>query len=169
MPAVDAEADREAGTPDAVWLPAPVLGALVEEAGRAAPEEACGLLVGSRAAGGFRITRRVACDNMAPSAMRLRRFEIDPRRVIEEERALRGSAEGVIGFYHSHPEGLPIPSGVDRDYMALWPDAVWVIVGAVGGKPGVRAWRNDEGGPGGVRELEVARHSEKTPESEATG
>jgi proteasome lid subunit RPN8/RPN11 len=103
----------------------------------------------------YEVTRLVVCDNVAPEALRARRFEIDPRRVIEEERALRGSGRAVVGFYHSHPMGLPVPSGTDRDYMALWPDSVWVILAREGPSP-VRAWAVGPGGTGSVIELEVA-------------
>ena len=39
----------------------------------------------------------------------------------------------------------PVPSEVDRTFMALWPDMIWVIVGATpdGAGPRVRAWRLD--------------------------
>jgi proteasome lid subunit RPN8/RPN11 len=128
--------------------------ALIAEAGAVRPEETCGLLVGARTGDHFEITRLVPCDNVAPPALRARRFDIDPRRVIEEERALRGSGRAVVGFYHSHPTGLPVPSGTDRDYMALWPDSIWVILGREGASP-IRAWMVEPGRPGGVIEVDV--------------
>ena len=98
--------------------------------------------------------------------MRQRRFEIDPRRLIEEERALRGSDEEVVGFYHSHPASDPVPSETDGTYMALWPDMVWVIVGprAAGDGPRVRAWRLDS-----LREEKSPREVRILPQREASG
>jgi desampylase len=129
---------------------------MMAEARRAVPEEACGLLVGRRQSDAVAVTRSVRCENVAAPETRTRRFEIDPRRLIEEERALRDSSEEVVGFYHSHPEGDPVPSKVDLTYMALWPDAVWVIVGA-GGTATVpaRAWRLDSAAPDRAREVPI--------------
>jgi proteasome lid subunit RPN8/RPN11 len=138
-----------------VRLTPPVAGALIEEASFARQEETCGLLVGERVDDRYEVTGLVPCENVAPPPLRRRRFGIDPRRVIEEERALRDSGRAVVGFYHSHPEGLPVPSGTDRDYMALWPDSVWVILGREGPSP-IRAWTLDPGRRGGVIELEVS-------------
>lgn len=139
----------------AVRLAPSVAEALIAEAASTSREETCGLLVGARVGDRFEVTTLIPCDNVAPPALRSRRFEIDPRRVIEEERALRGSGSAVVGFYHSHPQGLPVPSGTDRDYMALWPDSVWVILGREGPSP-IRAWTLEPGRRGGVVEVEVA-------------
>lgn len=135
-------------------LAPPVARALIAEARGGTSEEVCGLLVGARVDDRYEVTRLVPCDNVAPPSLRPHRFEIDPRRVIEEERAVRGSGESVVGFYHSHPEGLPVPSGTDRNYMALWPDSVWLILAGEGPSP-IRAWTMDPGPSGGVVELEV--------------
>ena len=126
-------------------LPQRLTRRLIAEAQTAAPDEACGLLVGWRESDRVSATRTVQCENMAPRGTRTTRFSIDPRRLIEEERAIRGSKEEVVGFYHSHPASDPVPSLLDRTYMALWPEAVWVIVGAGSGRacPAVRAWNLD--------------------------
>ena len=136
---------RGGGEPGALRLPGEVSESLIAEAQEAGREEACGILVGRREPGRFLVVRAVPCENVAAEGMRGRRFEIDPRRLIEEERAVRGSDEEVVGFYHSHPAGDPVPSKVDLTFMALWPDMIWVIVGATpdGAGPRVRAWRLD--------------------------
>ena len=130
------------GAPAELRLAAELSESLIAEARKAGPEEACGILVGRREPRRSLVVRTVSCQNVAPEGTRRRRFEIDPRRLIEQERALRGSGEQVVGFYHSHPAGDPVPSRVDRTYMALWPDMVWVIVGAGAAedRSRVRAW-----------------------------
>jgi desampylase len=135
------------------------LRSLLLEAREAMPEEACGLLVGRLEGGIARITRTVSCANSAPPGERTTRFEIDPARHIELERSLRGSTEAVVGFYHSHPEGEPVPSESDRSFMALWPDSVWLIAGNVeaGEAASVRAWVWDPETPESPRELQVSR------------
>ena len=156
---------RGDGRPGALRLPGEVSESLIAEAQEAGREEACGILVGRRESGRFLVVRTVPCENVAAEGTRRRRFEIDPRRLIEEERAIRGTDEEVVGFYHSHPAGDPVPSEVDLTYMALWPDMIWVIVGATPDGDGsrVRAWRLDSLGkekwPSEVRILPRRRSS----------
>jgi proteasome lid subunit RPN8/RPN11 len=128
---------------------------VVEEARRALPEEACGLLVGRVEEGRARILRAVPCRNEASEDRRRTRFEIDPRRVIVEERSLRGTGAEIVGFYHSHPAGSPVPSSVDREFMALWPGVIWLIVGRDEEHmvDSLRAWGWDERSPQSPREL----------------
>ncbi len=131
---------------------------LIREAVATVPEESCGLVVGRRSGDRIRVTRTISCENRALPTERTYRFEIDPRRLLAEERSTRGSDEEVVGFYHSHPDSDPIPSVVDRGYMALWPDKVWVIVRpGVGGRgASVRAWRIDEVDDESPREIRIA-------------
>ena len=143
--------------PRELHLPAGLAGTLVNEARVAGDEEMCGLLVGRREAVRSWVARTVACRNAAPEGRRQTRFEIDPRRLIEEERVVRGSGEEVVGFYHSHPAGDPVPSAADRTYMGLWPGMVWVIVGARASamRGGVRAWSFDPGREEAPREVRI--------------
>jgi len=118
-------------------LPVELSDPLIEEAGRADPEEACGLIVGRRRSRFVRAIRTVPCENCAPQEVRGTRFEIDARRLIEEEQA--------------------IPSKTDETYMALWPDKVWVIVGRRAGQTGrtVRAWSLDLADPASPKEVRL--------------
>ena len=138
-------------------LPAEFSGPLVVEARKSVPHEVCGLIVGRREANRVWVTRTISCGNTAPPRTRETQFAIDPRRLIEEERSLRNSEDEIVGFYHSHPASDPIPSILDRTYMALWPDAIWVIVGVevemVGGA--IRAWILDLADGKSVREVQV--------------
>ena len=96
--------------------------ALVEEAARAAPHEACGLLLGG--ADGV-IARIVPCANVAPDPAR--HFEIDPAALIDALKAERAGGERVIGYYHSHPTGESLPSVTDAA-MAAHDGRIWAIV-----------------------------------------
>ena len=96
--------------------------ALVDEAARAAPHEACGLLLG----GADGVLRRILpCANVARDPAR--HFEIEPAALIAALRAERGGGERVIGYYHSHPTGESLPSATDRA-MAARDGRVWAIV-----------------------------------------
>ena len=92
------------------------------QAGKAAfPRECCGLIEG-------------VCDDHTALAHALHatpnladqsdRFEIDPAIHIALLRRLRDSGRGIIGCYHSHPNGLAEPSPRDCEGAAeagfLW-------------------------------------------------
>ena len=74
---------------------------------------------------------------MAPSAMPAAnvhpspemQFEIDPQTLIDAHRAARGGGPQVVGYYHSHPNGLARPSATDAQ-RAADDGAVWAIIAA---------------------------------------
>ena len=117
-----------------ITFPAALLQQLRAHAERAYPDEACGLIVGRRAAGkSLEATRIEASANLAGEPAR--RFEIDPRLHLTLQRRLRDSPEAVIGVYHSHPGGAARPS--ETDLAEAWEaDLVWVIVAVEQGRAG---------------------------------
>ncbi len=112
---------------------------VLDFAAREHPREACGLLLGS----GELIERAVACANAAADP--LRHFEIDPGALIAAHRAERAGGERLIGYWHSHPVGHPLPSATDCQH-ASGDGRIWAI--AAGGE--VTFWRD---GPQGFEAL----------------
>lgn len=112
-----------------------VMATLREEAARAAPEECCGLLLGE----GERITEARPAENVADD--RRTRFEIDPKALLAAYKAAREGGPKVIGYYHSHPDGHPVPSATDCDH-ASGDSRLWAIVS--GGR--IAFWRDGEAG-----------------------
>lgn len=100
-----------------------VIATVLAEAARAAPREACGLLLGR----GGRVLRAVAAANVHPDP--LRHFEIDPAALIAAHRAAREGGEDLLGYYHSHPAGHPLPSATDCEH-ASGDGRVWAIAAA---------------------------------------
>jgi len=115
---------------------------LREEAARAAPEECCGLLVGA----GRRVLEARPAANVAPDPAR--RFEIDPAALFAAHRSARDGGSQLLGYYHSHPEGHPVPSATDCEH-ASGDNRVWAII--AGGE--VAFWRD---GPGGFASVEFS-------------
>ncbi|HEX7051055.1 MAG TPA: M67 family metallopeptidase [Longimicrobiales bacterium] len=97
-------------------------------AAEAYPLEACGLLIGREDTAEFRLTRVLPCPNVAAQEERHRRFAIEPRAVLNVRRALRGTGEAIIGFFHSHPDAEATPSATDMEFIRLWPHTAWMIV-----------------------------------------
>lgn len=122
----------------------------------AAPAEACGLLSGSHPAQGVIAVAEIhPSDNLASDSDR--RFEIDAALQLRLQRELRAAGLEIVGVYHSHPEGDPMPSAADRD-GAAYPGWVWLITGLSGGAAVTRAFLHAEGaGAGGDVRFEEIR------------
>lgn len=118
----------------AIRLTSGALATLLAEATRAAPREACGLLLGHG-----EIAAALPCDNVHPEP--LRHFEIDPAALIAAHRAARAGGQSVLGYYHSHPNGRAEPSTTDRA-MASGDGRIWAIIAA----GAVRLWRDEPHG-----------------------
>ena len=91
------------------------------EAARAHPLECCGLLLGR----GERLLEVRPAANVHGSPQR--QFEIDPAALIAAHRAARAGGLQVLGYYHSHPNGLAQPSATDRA-QASGDGRIWAIV-----------------------------------------
>lgn len=117
---------------------------------RAAPEEVCGVLGGTRrdaaseAATDAPAETEVAvvtdCRRVANVADRpSTRYELDPATTVGAIEALESAGLEHVGFYHSHPCGPRAPSRTDRA-QATWPGYVYLIV-SLGEDPVIGAWR----------------------------
>ncbi len=102
----------------------------------AAPEEACGLLLGRAGSDRIMLSGCVPSRNLASDPVR--RFEVDPAVRLRVQRAARSGAEPLVGVYHSHPSGTAAPSETDRRCLNE-PGLVWLIAGS-GPRWEVRAW-----------------------------
>lgn len=147
---------------EAATLSESVRRAVVAHAAEDPRHEVCGLLIGTRSRRRIRVEEVVRCENRAPPDERTRRFEIDPLRVLREERARRSDEREVVGFYHSHTRGDPVPSPEDRTYMAYWPKTLWLILAPADGEgpvasPRLRGWTTPRYGKAeAIREVEIS-------------
>ncbi|MEP3247204.1 MAG: M67 family metallopeptidase [Sneathiella sp.] len=99
------------------------------------PEEACALLVGSEDKMGNRtLSRAVLSKNIAMDPRRY--FEVDPAVRIALEKELRGASDTLIGVFHTHPDGEPIPSQTDEQRI-YEKQLSWLI--AASNKQGIRS------------------------------
>ncbi|WP_308421057.1 M67 family metallopeptidase [Novosphingobium endophyticum] len=105
------------------------------EAARAAPLECCGVLLGR----GGRIEEALPAANVAPQPEI--RFEIDPAVLLSAHKAARAGGPQVLGYYHSHPAGHPVPSATDCEH-ASGDRRIWAIVAG----SEVALWRDAEEG-----------------------
>lgn len=100
-----------------------VLETLIAEAAGAQPRECCGILLGE----GGHITGAMPAANVHPHPET--HFEIDPQALIDVHRAARAGGGQVLGYYHSHPNGLARPSETDVAMIGEQ-GAIWAIIAA---------------------------------------
>jgi proteasome lid subunit RPN8/RPN11 len=123
-----------------VAIGADTLSALLAAEAASPDREICGLLFGTET----HITRADGAANVAPDPKRT--FEIDPRALFAALRAMRHGGDRLIGHYHSHPGGRPIPSATDL--AAAEPGKMWLILAS----DSARLWFAE---PGGFRECRL--------------
>ena len=119
----------------AIEVSSAVIETLLAEAQAAAPNECCGLLFGE----GQGIAAAAPTRNLHPEPES--HFEIDPKALIDAHRGARSGGATLIGYYHSHPNGMAEPSATDRE-MAAADGMIWAIVAA--GRVGF--WRSGDAG-----------------------
>jgi [CysO sulfur-carrier protein]-S-L-cysteine hydrolase len=96
-----------------------ILEKVIEEAQKASPKEACGLLVGRGAGDRFVPIKNISADP--------HQYEMDPAELIAAFRNLRETGELLIAIVHSHPNGPAEPSKTDVE-RAYYPQAAHLIV-----------------------------------------
>ena len=117
-----------------VTIAADVIRAIEAHARETAPDECCGLLIGTPDV----ISLSVPARNIANE--RRRRYQIDPRDHFDAIRRARTLNLDVVGAYHSHPHSPPVPSETDRS--EAFESFLFLIVGL---ESEIRGWRSSSG------------------------
>jgi len=128
---------RESLGLDVVTASDGTLEAMVDHARHGAPNEACGLVAG--ADGVVEKVYEMENTDAAPD-----RFTLDPAEHFAVLQKAEANGWEIVGSFHSHPMGPPIPSTTDLDGGG---DPAWVnfIVGVDNGRVAVRAYRYSDG------------------------
>jgi proteasome lid subunit RPN8/RPN11 len=122
--------------PRTAVLPASIRDAILAHARAGYPNEACGLIIGDRAAAaGGQALRFEATHNRAASPYR---YEIDPDDLYRLTISTDDADEVFWGIVHSHVRSPAVPSPTDIG-LAFYPDALYVLVSLT--DESVRAWR----------------------------
>lgn len=103
---------------------------LLAWAAEAGGHECCGLLLGTD----DEIERVELTANLSMEPANS--FEIDPTALISAEKQARQGGLNIIGYFHSHPNGVAMPSKRDAA-MAADDGRIWVIVAG----DEITAWR----------------------------
>lgn len=115
-----------------IWLTHAQAQQVIAHARADAPREACGVIVGRN----DRAVEIIPIPNTAADS--LHNYYMDERRLAEVLMSLETRGLKLVGFYHSHPQGDPIPSAVDIR-QATYPDTPYLIAG-LKGEARLAAW-----------------------------
>ena len=119
-------------------VPASELDKLHAHAVAGYPHEVVGILAGDRSGG--RIHRvHPLVNERADSAHN--RYKVSGLTLMRAEAALESEGFEILGYYHSHPNGLARPSATDSA-LAANDGAIWAII-AVGR---ITLWRSGDAG-----------------------
>lgn len=101
------------------------------------PQEACGILAGTKANGDAHATTAYRTQNAADTPRVA--YEIDPTEQLRVMEEIEDMGRDVVGFYHSHPAGPAHPSETDRA-QATWDGYHYLLVSLAGRPPILDAW-----------------------------
>jgi proteasome lid subunit RPN8/RPN11 len=112
---------------------------LMDHARAELPNEACGFISGSLAAGqatAFHTVRNVAASPL--------RYEMDPEDQVRVTFAIEDAGEELVAIFHSHTRSAAVPSATDRR-TAIYPDAFHLLASLTDPDApparALRAWR----------------------------
>lgn len=143
-----------------VYLDSRHMDDLRRAAKRSRDRECCGLLLGTREAvetdqavqiwavepmdnvwdqGGAAWFEERAAGDHGPSD----RYAIDSAQMVAAQRRSRDRGWAIVGIYHSHPNGVAVPSECDRQWA--WEGYVYAIVAVADGRAtDLKFWQLDE-------------------------
>ena len=137
LDARDETAPQRGGMMRAV-LPQEQRACIREHARQTYPEECCGALLGT-SGDEVRIAEVFPARNVSQAA-HPRRYLVSPADQLAAEQRARAHGLEVVGYYHSHPDGQPVPS--DHDLVKAWRGYLYLIQAVRGGVcHALRAWR----------------------------
>lgn len=99
------------------------------------PHECCGVLLGKRVEGEWRVEAAVRAGNTRTDSAH-NRYSISPLELMKTEREARRLGLDIAGFYHSHPDHPAQWSRTDFD-EAHWLGCAYVITAVAAGKAAV--------------------------------
>ena len=102
-------------------LPDAIAADLLEHARRELPNEACGILSGSRADGWATTFHPARNEEASPL-----RYSVHPEDLVRITFAIDEAGEDLLAIFHSHTRSPAVPSATDRR-AAMYPDAFYVL------------------------------------------
>jgi proteasome lid subunit RPN8/RPN11 len=103
------------------------------------PYECCGLMLGRFEEGRKQVVETYAISNAREESAKRNRFLIRPEELMRGEKYAREKGLDVLGFYHSHPDDVAVPSQYDLEHA--WPTYSYIVVSVEQGRAAdLRSW-----------------------------
>lgn len=103
------------------------------------PYECCGLMLGRFESGLKQVLETYAISNAREEEAKRNRFLIRPEELMRGEKYAREQGFDVVGFYHSHPDDVAVPSQYDLEHA--WPTYSYVVMSVEKGRTvDLRSW-----------------------------
>jgi proteasome lid subunit RPN8/RPN11 len=103
------------------------------------PFECCGLMLGRFADGRKQVIETYPISNAREEEAKRNRFLIRPEELMRGEKYAREKSLDVVGFYHSHPDDLAVPSQYDLEHA--WPTYSYIVMAVEQGRAAdLRSW-----------------------------
>src|SRR6478752_638508 len=101
--------------------------------------ECCGLMLGRFEEGRKVVLETYPISNAREEQAKRNRFLIRPEELMHGEKYARGKGLDVVGFYHSHPDDVAVPSQYDLEHA--WPTYSYIVVAVEkGSATDLRSW-----------------------------
>lgn len=103
------------------------------------PFECCGLMLGRFEEGRKIVIETYPISNARAEEAKRNRFLIRPEELMRGEKYAREKGLDVVGFYHSHPDDVAVPSHYDLEHA--WPTYSYIVVAVEkGSATDLRSW-----------------------------
>ena len=103
------------------------------------PYECCGLMLGELAGGRKQVSEVYPISNAREEEAKRNRFLIRPEELMRGEKYARDKGLEVVGFYHSHPDDVAVPSQYDLEHA--WPTYSYIVMAVEKGQAmDLRSW-----------------------------
>lgn len=103
------------------------------------PFECCGLMLGRFDDGRKKVVETYPISNAREEAAKRNRFLIRPDELMRGEKYAREKGLDVVGFYHSHPDDVAVPSQYDLEHA--WPTYSYIVIAVEKGQAvDLRSW-----------------------------
>jgi len=90
------------------------------------PYECCGLMLGRFESGLKKVIETYSISNARDEEAKRNRFLIRPEELLRGEKYARDQGLDVVGFYHSHPDDVAVPSQYDLEHA--WPTYSYIVM-----------------------------------------
>jgi len=116
-----------------------IIDAITAHAEEDYPHECGGMLIGTFAEGKKTVVEAFPLENAREEEARHNRVLIVPTDVHKAERYAREKKLDLVGYYHSHPDDVTVPSQYDLDHaLPVWS---YVIASVIKGRvDDIRSW-----------------------------